>query len=416
MDLKIKFEPYPNENYNKFLESNAYKNENFDQDIIILNEDDLIQTTLNLFHAPNNNVNIQNNLPFDTASQGQNSLLIDLTQDFDLDEIFLLDAGGNANNNNVCFNKNESEFESKLFVKNELDLKCFNFGNSDSTEEILIEDDAEEEEISCENTSIMNQNLQIIMDKNDKNLNQLKCENCGKIFRKKFNLERHMFMHQSKEENPSKLGRFKLNKCSKCDREIVDKSNFLKHLKLCNVNIEQYKNFIVRNSNVEIVSNKKSKDSKTQNTCKLCSKVFNKKFNYQRHLKTHETPNFECDKCSRKFNEEKNLIDHKQKWHQAHLVCEICNSKLIFTEKLDYFKHMNSIHGVKLRFQCKICMKNFNFLSQFLQHKHSKIQYEKRELDKNYEGLVKCKLCSKNFYKQFNLNRHMNTVHRFKSE
>lgn len=282
-----------------------------EQDVIILDDDDFIQTTLNLFNPMQNlphysateNLNSTNGLVNDiminnpegamgfqiTHLQNENSSqmidLIDLTScdDFDLDNLFLMNSS-TSSNNPVEFNScstNEVELEKKM-VKNEFDFKVFNFNFGNSIEEILIDDEEEEDEdeddeddeeleedeeqthenelkkIENSKTQSMKSasdsssftNYRIINDSSSessstkKNIftKQFKCNECSKVFGKLYNFKRHMFMHQtaSSDSNANQAGAetgsgsiFKINECQYCKKRILDNSNFSKHLKIC---------------------------------------------------------------------------------------------------------------------------------------------------------------------------------------
>lgn len=54
------------------------------------------------------------------------------------------------------------------------------------------------------------------------------------IFVNWFSLKRHIFMHKSRNTmNRVKTNSFQLNECQNCKRHILDKSNFAKHVKIC---------------------------------------------------------------------------------------------------------------------------------------------------------------------------------------
>lgn len=174
---------------------------------------------------------------------------------------------------------------------------------------------------------------------------------------------------------------------------------------------------------------KKAQKNKFQ--CEICSKLFSKKFNYHRHIRMHflnEIMNhqhdpslpretllgqfYECEKCKRKFNEKKQLTQHINKWHLGEFVCNYCLEKGVetkFQEKLDYIKHLNLNHAVKLKFECKFCGMTFRYISQYIHHKQS--HHREANLNEEECNSNKCDLCGKKFSKYFNLKRHLKTRH-----
>ena len=93
-----------------------------DPDIIILNDDDFIQTTFNLFDKfpKQDSLNNCGNSP---KSNDCNNVLIDLTSDFDLNDLFLMNT-----NNELPRLSEENDFKMNRkfdsnFIKNELEFK-----------------------------------------------------------------------------------------------------------------------------------------------------------------------------------------------------------------------------------------------------------------------------------------------------
>lgn len=145
-----------------------------DNEIIILDDDDFIQTTLNLLDK----------LPKPGEDPDHENNLIDLTSDFDLNDLFQINPGTN--------NGNKSD---QQIVKNELDLKMFNFNFDECMEEILIEDDDEHEDATNINKpmeSMVNDSSLVdtipfsigVVASNTVAQKLYKCRDCNKIFHK----------------------------------------------------------------------------------------------------------------------------------------------------------------------------------------------------------------------------------------
>ena len=532
---------------------NPIDEEDIDNNIIILDDDDFIQTTFNLLSKNNaspasttclsldNNVdlndaasyvnnrntsstnffNLENtkcNSPTTTPSissnasnsscnnnNNNNNILIDLTcDDFELNDLFMLHSNNEFSNltteqtqtNTNSANNSNQELAT---IKNEFDFKVFNFNIKDFTsciEEILIDDDDEDEEepmmgnnedeLISKQRQQQHQDTSLVQDsnsfKNYRNTNDsssdtscttkhssnrtsntiYKCDQCFKTFNKSFNYKRHMYyVHASKEtsENNNSTNtnniHFKRmsNECPNCKRRILDKSNFAKHLRLCNQKILTKKvkyfsypqatcstaneNVSVKNVPLNEKMNKAPREAPPTYECELCKKTFSKKFNYHRHIRMHflneimnhqhdptneyraaiisatasaaglmtatSTPIFyECNECPRKFNENKQLILHQQKWHLNTYECEYCNAnssssggRRTFSGKFDYIKHLNLTHKMHFQFRCKFCCKNFKFMSQYIQHRQNHLIKNRVEDETKSEAEDERGLCGK---------------------
>ena len=454
------------------------------------------------------------------------NILIDLTcDDFDLNDLFMLHSNNEynlaiqnqANSQIDAFNSSNLKIKAdctfspqeQVTIKNEFDFKVFNFNIKDFTsciEEILIDDDNEEvmanevnnqhlervetnKELEARETDLSTLNsfskYRITNDSSSdtscttkKSGNIYKCDQCAKTFNKSYNFKRHMIVHTSKEAGENSLKRGK--ECPNCKRRILDKSNFSKHVKICNKKIltkkvkyfsypsddteNLSKHSIHEQSCLKVIANKCAKPKVVKlYECEICKKVFNKKFNYHRHIRMHflnEIMNhqhdptneyhssiinasldnaeslkhefFECNFCFRKFNEKKQLAFHQQKWHLNVYECDYCfnnNKKQVFSGKFDYIKHLNLFHKMSFKFKCKYCYKHFKYLSLYIQHRQThlsnnsnlNLQLNNSELKGENENdeedillnekLNKCHVCGKRFSSFFNLKRHAISIH-----
>lgn len=212
----------PIKHMNSYFNQTDQENED-DQDIIILNDDDFIQATFNLFNSHNQTNELNEIKPYLIKSPSQTSdLLIDLIDltscdDFDLNDLFL-------ENSNLCNMQTNSEVKNyENFIKNEFDFKTFNYYNNN--EEIIINDDDLDESDQSEESVQSISNLSIKSTDKSESKKEFKCEFCSKIFNKTYNYKRHLLQHQT----ITKIE----NECPNCKRKILDKSNFNKHFKIC---------------------------------------------------------------------------------------------------------------------------------------------------------------------------------------
>ncbi|CAF0841485.1 unnamed protein product [Brachionus calyciflorus] len=417
---------------------------NSENDTIILDDDDFIQTTLGFFNTGEINethsVNFEHTQslisPDNNHINDEQINLIDLTScdDFDLNDIFMLSSQNYSLNTeqNECLTLKKEAF---LEIKSEYDFKSVDF-NFQSIPELILIDDEESQTINhklSENSSItIDEHFQEkSLESNSKTV--LKCPTCFKIFNKSYNYKRHLFLHKVKSNELDTDKNFKVNNCLKCNKTILDKSNFVKHLKLCNP--EGIRNFL------DDEKMNRSKESSNRFKCEVCEKVFSKRFNYQRHLRVHFLNEanrngdnlksdykdnkkplielYECARCGRKFTTKELLNSHYTKWHLTQNKCELCSE--IFNEKIDFIKHLNLNHSIQFKFECKYCRKTFRYVSQYSQHCQTHLnqmrfnsneRIEENNLDRNLSNKqISCDICGKTFSKSFNLERHLYTLH-----
>ncbi|RNA25898.1 gastrula zinc finger -like [Brachionus plicatilis] len=301
-------------------------NQDLGDEVIILDDDDFIQTTFSLFSTNElsqqkeqiNNVSLTENLLQPSCD------FIDLTSndDFDLYDIFMLNQDQNYNLTSQ-FNENEitlsvkPELESKKLTSFQaIPQACLKYG------EISILDYMSPPDNSIENLTEKNK--------------RFTCSECIKTFDKSYNYKRHLLLHQIKNNESSSFD-FESNHCPNCNKQIADRSNFIKHLKICSPHsLENFR------------SKKKMKSANlNQFSCPICEKIFSKKSNLNRHLGVHfmnelnrnndlsinvtERPVngpvsihlYECENCLRRFSNKQLLNNHKHRL--THLNKAKCN-------------------------------------------------------------------------------------------
>ncbi|OXU21388.1 hypothetical protein TSAR_006575 [Trichomalopsis sarcophagae] len=131
---------------------------------------------------------------------------------------------------------------------------------------------------------------------------------------------------------------------------------------------------------------KKHLSDKPLHTCDHCGKSFRSKFILESHKRIHTGEEyFICNLCSKSFTSKSLLIYHMSIHnYKENIKCRFCN-KLVHTEKLS--EHL-SIHTFEKKpFKCEFCEKRYRFPSQLKQH----VRLHTGELP------YKCEDCPKRF-------------------
>ena len=188
----------------------------------------------------------------------------------------------------------------------------------------------------------------------------LSCSFCGKEFRGRSKLLRHLRVHTG--EKPFT--------CLHCPKKFGQKTHLNNHLKIHN--------------------NEKSFQ------CSYCEKKFRDKTCFKYHLKTHTGDNlFECPQCKKRYPRQCDLTRHlKVHTGERPFECSQCGRK--FTYKHDLKRHQRVHTGEKL-FGCSFCDKRFARKSDLTNH----------ERIHSGEKPFGCPHCDKNFTQRQHLRQHI---------
>ncbi|XP_067283933.1 gastrula zinc finger protein XlCGF7.1-like [Pseudorasbora parva] len=150
------------------------------------------------------------------------------------------------------------------------------------------------------------------------------CQQCGKSFSRKVNLNSHMRVHT--RENPCT--------CPQCGKSFNHKGNFNRHIQI--------------------------HTGETPYICQQCGKSFKQKTHFQNHIRVHtgEKP-FTCQQCGKDFNQKESLKKHMRiHTGEKPYICQQCGKD--FNQKGGLDCHMR-IHTGEKPFICDLCGKNFRY-------------------------------------------------------
>ncbi|KAA0706309.1 Transforming growth factor beta receptor type 3 [Triplophysa tibetana] len=186
------------------------------------------------------------------------------------------------------------------------------------------------------------------------------CAQCGKCFKYKCLLQRHMRIHS--EERPYT--------CPQCEKSFKRKSTLEKHIRI-HTGVRQY-------------------------TCPQCEKSFKRKSTLYEHMKIHsEERPYACPQCGKSFNRKSTLKDHVRiHTGERPYTCPQCEKS--FTQKSTLDEHMK-IHTGERPYTCPQCGKSFNRKSTLDDHV------------RNHTGVLPyaCPQCGKSFYRKSTLEHHV---------
>lgn len=204
-----------------------------------------------------------------------------------------------------------------------------------------------------------------------KNLKK-QCEFCKKIFKKKFNLGRHI-----KTVHEGLSLKLKTFDCRSCGKRFSDQQRRQDHEDVVHCGINKYK-------------------------CDLCEKTFGRKISLRRHIAAfHEGKRYKCETCGKEFMMTSNLNKHIKTVHEGKRhTCEKCGKEFGYMGELKV--HIHIVHEGQKDYKCKICSKSFSFSRSLKSH-----IFNVHKGQKDYQ----CETCGKYFNNRRDLKRHVHTVH-----
>ncbi|VDN25167.1 unnamed protein product [Cylicostephanus goldi] len=194
------------------------------------------------------------------------------------------------------------------------------------------------------------------------------CDKCGKVFPRAFDLKRHAEVHE-----PTKKW-----SCTMCEKKYSHKNCLDDHVKT-----------VHRDPLGAMV------------TCKICSQVFAKQSNLNRHIKMQHPIGvtkavLDCPDCSCVFSSRRTLTRHRREAHGAEVIsayyCRVCNRCF---PKISLLRRHNLVHdpseGSK-PYQCSRCFKRFNLKSTLKLHMDI---HARKDIDDPVLTNPKCPICMK---------------------
>ncbi|XP_022257417.1 zinc finger protein 708-like isoform X2 [Limulus polyphemus] len=225
---------------------------------------------------------------------------------------------------------------------------------------------------------------------------RLKCDECGKDYKNKKQLKRHLLIH--KRTKLLSCGEEERLKCDECGKDFINKKSLWNHqlihrkskLFSCNVCGRAFK-LLPYLKNHSVIHRKKK-----PYCCDVCGRRFAQKFALISHRKIHtgEKP-YECNICHKKFRQNTNLKCHIMiHTGEKPYSCNVCDKAY---RSHSHLKSHKLTHKGEKPFKCDVCGKKFTRVFVLRQH----------QLVHTGEKPYGCDVCKKTFRQKAHLRSHL---------
>uniref|UniRef100_A0A1I8PDZ6 C2H2-type domain-containing protein n=1 Tax=Stomoxys calcitrans TaxID=35570 RepID=A0A1I8PDZ6_STOCA len=226
-----------------------------------------------------------------------------------------------------------------------------------------------------------------------------KCPECGKLFKKPFQLRKHQRSHKEK------------NVCTTCFREFTRLSDLQKHIEKKHTSAategQEKKTKLGNNcTTFQESPNLKKPKPAVEYPCKYCKQIFNKEDSLRLHIEEIHKPDHKCYLCNRAFRSARGVISHIAK----HKKSDTDNGDLSLIA--DEYISQNATNVSPLNandpnlYKCSICEKLFeSYVSMrrhYLGHKKGETFF--------------CEICDRRFTRANNLKMHRINQHGLNKE
>nr|XP_046223800.1 zinc finger protein OZF-like isoform X1 [Oncorhynchus gorbuscha] len=223
--------------------------------------------------------------------------------------------------------------------------------------------------------------------------NTFSCNDCSAVFHRKCTLQSHLKGHLMEETVT----------CTVCERKFLGEKRLELHK--CNG-----RKIFSCSSCPEILKTREGLSYREEThseerkySCETCSKTFLTTVSLKTHMMSHKEKDHSCTVCSQHFSHapalrKHMLVTHPGEMPEKHCICSVCGR--CFIKRNNLYKHMRT-HKEERPFSCHICGKKFNSSGNLSRHNRTHTG----------QKLYSCDLCDKSFTQSGTLKTHKLNAH-----